>query len=134
MHIGVATHETQATGGIYPMSNWNMGSPAHPDGTRDVVIAFANNDATGQVGGTLTFFGHSYQVYGNWAAAGSIPGRNFSAFALWGTDNQGATQYIAATGTMAGPGPSPQAVQLNLIRVQTESGQQYGWDGKLLPL
>ncbi len=47
------------------MSNWNLGSPQHPDGSRDVVIAFVNNDAIGQVTGTLTFFGHSFAVNGN---------------------------------------------------------------------
>jgi hypothetical protein len=29
---------------------------------------------------------------------------------------------------------SPQAVQLNLIRVSTADDLQYGWDGKLRPM
>ncbi len=116
------------------MSNWNLGSPPHSDGSRDVVIAFVNNDAIGQVTGTLTFMGHAFAVNGNWAASGSVPGRNFSAFALWGSDNQGATQYVSACGTMVGPGGAPQSIQLNLIRVSTIDGEQYGWDGKLLPM
>src|SRR5678816_4516041 len=109
------------------MSNWNLGSAPHPDGSRDVAIAFVNNDAIGQVTGTLTFMGHAFSVNGNWAAAGSVPGRQFSAFALWGTDQQGATQYVAACGTLTG-GAQPDAIQLNLIRVSTIDGTQYGWD------
>jgi hypothetical protein len=116
------------------MSNWNMGSEQHPDGSRDVVIAFVNDDANGQVGGTLTFQGRTFYVNGNWAASGSIPGRNYSAFALWGTDQQAATEYVAATGTVNGPGPAPVRIDLNLIRVSTGDDSQYGWDGTLLPL
>jgi hypothetical protein len=116
------------------MSNWNMGSKPHGDGSRDVVIAFQNDDSNGAMSGTVQFEGGTFRISGNWAASGSVPGRNYSAFALWGSNQQGATQYIAATGTMVGPGPSPQAVQLNLIRVSTADDLQYGWDGKLLPM
>ena len=116
------------------MSNWNLGSEPNGDGSRDVVIAFQNDDSNGQMAGTLQFKGDTYYVNGNWAASGSIPGRNYSAFALWGSDRQGATQYVAATGTMAGSGYAPDAIQLNLIRVSTGDDEQYGWDGKLLPM
>ena len=51
-----------------------------------------------------------------------------------GFHNQGATQYVSACGTMVGPGGAPQSIQLNLIRVSTIDGEQYGWDGKLLPM
>ena len=116
------------------MSNWNMGSEQHPDGSRDVVIAFVNNDANGQVGGTLTFMGRSFRVNGNWAASGSVPGRNHSALALWGTDGQGATEYVAVAGTMQRPGTAPRRIDMNLIRVSSGDGLQYGWDGNLLPV
>jgi hypothetical protein len=116
------------------MSTWNLGSEQHPDGSRDVVINFQNDDANGQMSGTLQFEGGSYAVNGNWAASGSVPGRNFSAFALWGSNNQGATVYIAAAGTMTGPGTAPQRIDLNLIRSSTADDEQYGWDGKLLPI
>jgi len=111
-----------------------MGSAPHPDGSRDVVIVFQNDDSNGAMAGTLTFEGGTFGISGNWAASGSISGRNYSAFALYGSNGQAATQYIAATGTMAGPGPSPQSIQLNLIRVSTGDDLQYGWDGKLLPM
>jgi hypothetical protein len=116
------------------MSNWNLGSALNSDGSRDVVIAFQNNDMNGQMSGTLQFQGDTYYVNGNWAASGSVPGRNYSAFALWGSDQQGATQYVAAAGTMAGPGPAPQSIDLNLIRASTGDDEQYGWDGQLLPI
>ena len=89
------------------MSNWNMGSEEHSDGSRDVVIAFENDDSDGQMSGTLQFQGDTYTINGQWAASGSWPGRNFSAFALWGKDQQAGTQYVAVAGTMIGPGPSP---------------------------
>lgn len=111
-----------------------MGSAEHPNGSRDVVIAFANDDSNGHVTGTLTFMGRTFYVDGNWAAAGSIPGRNYSAFAVWGTDRQAATEYVAAAGTVTGPGSAPQSIQLNLIRASTEDDQQYGWSNKLLPI
>jgi hypothetical protein len=120
--------------GIIHMSNWNMGSEVHSDGSRDVVISFQNDDSNGQMSGTLVFQGDTYYINGNWAASGSVPGRNFSAFALWGTDQQGATQYVAVAGTMVGPGGAPQSIDLNLIRASTGNDQQYGWDGLLLPI
>lgn len=97
------------------MSTWNLGSEQNPDGSRDVTIAFSNDDSNGQMSGTL-------------------PGRNYSAFALWGSNQQGATVYVAAAGTMVGPGTAPQSIDLNLIRASTIDDEQYGWDGKLLPI
>lgn len=116
------------------MSNWNLGCAPHPDGSRDVIISFQNDDSVGLMLGTLQFQGATYYINGNWAASGSIPGRNFSAFALWGSDQQAATQYVAAAGTMAGPGTAPESIDLNLIRTSTGNDQQYGWDGLLLPM
>jgi hypothetical protein len=120
--------------GRIDMSNWNLGSALNSDGSRDVIVSFQNDDANGQMAGTLQFQGTSYSINGNWAASGSVPGRNYSAFALWGSDGQSATQYVAATGTMAGPGDDPQSIDLNLIRASTGDDEQYGWDGKLLPM
>lgn len=116
------------------MSYWNLGSELNSDGSRDVIIAFQNDDANGQMLGTLQFQGDTYYVNGNWAASGSVPGRNYSAFALWGTNQQGATVYVAVAGTMTGPGDSPQSIDMNLIRASTADDEQYGWDGKLLPI
>ncbi len=116
------------------MSNWVLGSEEHSDGTRDVTIDFQNNDAIGQVSGTMTVMGTTYYVNGNWAASGSIPGRNHSAFALWASDQQAATVYLAVAGTMDGPGYAPEDIDLNLIRVSTGDDEQYGWSGRLYPM
>jgi hypothetical protein len=60
--------------------------------------------------------------------------RDHRAFAIWGADSAGATDYVAATGIMTGPGSAPLSIDLNLIRVETGNGSQYGWDGQLLPV
>jgi hypothetical protein len=116
------------------MSNWEMGSKPYSDGTRDVLINFLTDDTTGAIQGMLRFKGMVFTVHGNWAASGSVPGRNVSSFALWGSDSAAATDYVAATGTMKGAGNNPQSIALNLLRVESGSGQQYGWDGQLLPV
>ncbi|MCA1748856.1 MAG: hypothetical protein LC634_04775 [Sphingomonadales bacterium] len=116
------------------MSHWVLGSEEYPDGTRDVTIDFTNNDANGEMSGTLVFKGHTFYISGNWAASGSIPGRNHSAFALWGSDQQAATVYVAVAGTMDGPGSAPEDIVMNLIRVSTGDDEQYGWSGVLKPI
>ena len=116
------------------MSHWVMGSAKHSDGTRDLTIDFTNDDSNGAMSGSLVFEGSTYYISGNWAASGSIPGRNYSAFALWGSDQQAATVYVAAVGTMAGPGSAPQSIAINLSRASTGDDEQYGWDGVLTPM
>lgn len=116
------------------MSNWEMGSKADAGGIREVKTNFLNDDNTGKVGGTVWFKGEPFTVAGQWAAAGSVPGRNSSSIAFWGVDSAG-IDYIAAAGTVdLGSGGTPNSIQLNLIRVQDSTGQQYGWDGVLLPI
>ena len=92
-----------------------------------------NAEGSGVVGGTITFHGVQYAVSGVWAAAGSVPGRNYSAFAVQGGDGQSAPEFIAAAGTMKGPGNAPDSVSINLIRTDSTDGLQYGWDGTLVP-
>ena len=116
------------------MSHWVMGSAKHSDGTRDLTIDFTNDDSNGAMSGSLVFEGSTYYISGNWAASGSIPGRNYSAFALWGSDQQAATVYVAAVGTMDGPGSAPQSITINLSRASTGDDEQYGWDGVLTPM
>lgn len=115
------------------MSTWEMGSAPNAGGIREVTINFANDDASGTVGGTLTFKGEAFTVHGAWSAAGSTPGRNGSSCAFWGADSS-AIDYIAAVGTIDLEGAGPASIQLNLIRVQDSTGQQYAWSGVLKPL
>lgn len=116
------------------MSNWIMGSAPDSNGDREVTINFSNDDSIGKMTGSLVFKGINYAINGNWAAAGSILGRNHSAFALWGSDQQSATMYVAVAGTMDGPGNAPVDIDMNLIRVSTGDDEQYGWSGRLLPM
>jgi hypothetical protein len=116
------------------MENWELGSKPFKDGTQDIKANLMADENNGGLTGQLWFKGMLYTIGGNWAAAGSVAGRNVSAFALWGSDGVAATDYIAATGTFAGTGMSPTSAQLNLIRVRTSDGQQFGWDGELRPL
>lgn len=113
------------------MENWELGSKPYHDGTRDVKMNLFADDSNGALTGQVWFKNMLYSIGGNWAAAGSVAGRNVSAFALWGSDGVAATDYIAATATFDGMGASPTSAQLNLIRVRTSDGQQFGWDGEL---
>lgn len=116
------------------MSHWVMGSKAHENGTRDVTIDFNNDDSTGQMQGVLTLEGTKYSIHGDWAAAGSIAGRKFSAFGLHGSNQQDVTVYVSAVGTMVGPGPAPESVLINVNRASSANDGQYAWDGELLPM
>ncbi|MBV7258037.1 hypothetical protein [Erythrobacter crassostreae] len=88
---------------------------------------------TGEMAGTLVFQQVAYEVKGEWAAAGSVPGRDYSAFYLGGGNSKSAPEFIAAAGTMKGSGSSPESITLNLIRTDSHTGYQYGWDGELQP-
>lgn len=127
-------HTVSGVKGVRDMSHWVLGSKPDAQGVRALTIDFQNDDSIGKMTGTLVFQGVTYYVEGNWAASGSIPGRNHSAFALWGSDQQAATVYVAVAGTMDGPGAAPDDIDLNLIRVSTGDDEQYGWSGRILPM
>jgi hypothetical protein len=110
-----------------------MCAKRYEDGECQCMIDFHNNDSNGSMSGTLTFMGEVFEISGNWAAAGSVPGRNASAFGLYGINQDNATDYIGAVGTMKGPGASPDEITLNLCRSSSGDGLQYGWSGTLLP-
>lgn len=116
------------------MSVWKMCSKKYDDGTCQLMIDFNNQDATGAMSGTLTFEDQVFNITGNWAASGSVPGRHASAFGLYGVNQQDATSYVAVTGTMVGPGNAPESIAMNLIRAKSSDGDQYGWSGTLLPM
>ncbi len=86
----------------------------------------------GPMNGTITFEGKSYSVEGAWDASGSLPGRNYSAFALAGSTGpqtaiftrlDGAPNWIAASGIMTGPGHNPTQID---IRVSMSSSSEGG--------
>ncbi|MCK0127449.1 hypothetical protein [Erythrobacter sp. F6033] len=106
---------------------WNMKSA---DGETSIGVSASG---TGEMSGTLVFQEVAYEVTGEWAASGSVPGRDYSAFYLGGGNSKSAPEFIAAAGTMKGPGSAPESIALNLIRTDSHTGLQYGWDGELLP-
>lgn len=109
------------------MSAWYMKSD---DGV--LQIAFATDDSTGAVSGTLIFQDVEYGVSGNWGASGSIPGRDYSAFAIYATEPSG-MYYLGMVGTIQGPGSSPTSMQVNLNRADCSDGFQLGYDAVLMP-
>ncbi|MEO1044032.1 MAG: hypothetical protein AAFX04_01175 [Pseudomonadota bacterium] len=115
------------------MGVWKLGSKPYDDGSRDVILA-VNATGAGPVTGTLTFKQVEYTANGDWAASGSVPGRNYSAFYVGGSDNQSAPEFIVAAGTMKGSGADPDSISINIVRTDSTDGLQYGWDGELLPM
>lgn len=96
------------------MAQWNLASASQPF-TLDVSV-----DSNGGLNGTFVTALASYPVSGSWAAAGSVPGRNASAFSFSGTSGGPVNTFIAAVGVMIGPGGGP--VQINLSVSESSSG------------
>ncbi|MEL7489857.1 MAG: hypothetical protein AAGJ73_03990 [Pseudomonadota bacterium] len=111
------TLNTPVPGGPGAARSPVSGSPwlmASVDGS----VAMAMNvDGNGGVSGTLTIDGAEYDVGGEWAASGSLPNRNASDFGIVGFHKPNpaleAVNYLAAAGTMDGPGGWPLKVQIS---------------------
>lgn len=117
------------------MSQWNMGATPDPEtGVREFEMRVTTDDSVGSMNGTAIFRGVTFHVAGELAASGSVPARAYSAFYLGGSDQQTAPKFVGMTGTMEGPGGSPQPIQLNLVQTDSEDGLQYGYNAKLTPL
>jgi hypothetical protein len=115
------------------MSQWKMCSKRYDDGVCECMMDIHTIDATGAMSGTVTFMNKAYSITGSWAASGSVPGRNASAFAFYGSNSDEATEYISAVGTMTGPGRAPEEISMNLNRSDSGDGNQFGWSGLLHP-
>ncbi len=101
------------------------------DGT--VSINF-NADGGGAISGTMVKNGENYAIAGGWAASGSVPGRNFSAFEVSGQDPNADSHYIAAAGNMSGPGDWPNAVQIAGAACSVTDGVVNAFTQTLLPV
>ncbi len=101
-------------GGAQPPVTGAAWFMASADGS---VTMAMNVDGNGGVGGRLTVDGNEYSIGGNWAASGSLPNRNASDFGIIGfykpNPSQDASNYLAAAGTMDGPGDWPLKVQIS---------------------
>lgn len=111
------------------MSSWKLASHDHSlkldlqtAGTGDEVLH-----------GTLVYKGISYGVAGAWAASGSLPGRNFSAFSVSGNNGDMAPNWIAAAGIMTGPGTAPTRIDIQVGVSSALDGSLIHYSGLLLP-
>ncbi len=108
------------------MAQWKLAS-ASPPFTLDV-----SADGNGGLNGTFVTALGSYPVSGSWAASGSIPGRNASAFSFSGTAGNPNT-FIAAVGIMTGPGGSPVRIDLRVSESSSGDGSLTESAATLLP-
>jgi phospholipase C len=117
------------------MGIWRLASPDHVL-TLDLTVSGPKNEV---LNGTLVYQGRSYTVAGGWAASGSIPGRNASAFHLSGYPAdagklaKGVPNYIAATGIMKGPGDNPSSIDIRVGASSSLEGTLIHCSGTLLP-
>ena len=72
-------------------------------------------------------------VSGSWAASGSLPGRNASAFSFSGAVGDPAPTFVAAVGIMIGPGPSPTQINLRMSESASTNGSLTKSTATLLP-
>jgi hypothetical protein len=108
-------------------SLWKLASA---DRRYSVALEEADN---GALNGALIFDGTTYAVGGAWAASGSLPGRNFSAFAVAGSTQQAVPSYVAATGLMTGPGTAPTQIDIQMDVSSSSDGSVNHYKGTLLP-
>ena len=106
---------------------------ANADRRYSVALEASDN---GLLTGALIFDGTRYTVSGGWDASFSVPGRNFSAFALSGYTDQitpGVPNFVAATGIMTGPGSAPTQIDIQTDVSSSSDGSFHQFKGVLLP-
>ncbi len=103
---------------------------------REVILRVDASGTTGNMKGTIEFqiLGITYSVTGEWAASGSVPGRNASAFVLSGNNGAAAPNFVAAAGLMQGPGNAPESITINLIVSSSSAGDIKTWQEILNPI
>jgi len=89
----------------------------------------------GALNGALTYAGASYNVAGGWDAAGSVPGRNYSAFSVVGgtPKKTDVPNWISASGIMAGPGAAPTQINIQADVSSSSDGSLKHYEGVLVP-
>jgi hypothetical protein len=110
------------------MSTWKLATP-------DKILAMSLDASdNGPMKGTLTYDGVSFPVNGGWVASGSVSGRNFSAFALYGSNQVAAPDWISAAGIMTGPGNRPTQIDIQVDISSSPSGRLSHYSAILLPV
>lgn len=87
----------------------------------------------GELSGTVTDEEATFEANGQWAASGSIPGRNYSAFSFSGRSADPSPIFYSASGIMTGPGSNPQSITISILLAHTSDGTTEAWSGSLLP-
>jgi UDP-2,3-diacylglucosamine pyrophosphatase LpxH len=108
---------------------WKLATPDN------IVTLNLNAADNGAMNGTLTYQGISYDVAGGWDAAGSIPGRNYSAFSVSGRTPgpPDVPNWIAAAGIMTGPGNAPSRIDIRVGVSSAADGTLVRYSGVLFP-
>ena len=109
------------------MPEWRLASSDHLCS----VALVANDD--GPLNGALTYNGQTYNVAGGWDAAFSVPGRNFSAFAVFGRTGNAIPDFVAATGIMTGGSTAPAQIAIQLDVSSSNVGTIQHYKGVLVP-
>ncbi len=112
------------------MAQWMLASS-----DRTMVLELNAAD-DGALNGTLTYLWAVYSVAGGWDAAGSIPGRNYSAFSLSGrtTPLPDVPNWISASGIMTGPGAAPTQITIQADVASSSDGSLRPYEGVLIPV
>jgi len=108
------------------MAAWNLISQDH---RYSIDVQALDN---GALNGTLSYEGTTYAVAGGWDASYSLPGRNFSAFALSGSTSEAAPTFLSATGIMTGPGTAPTRIDIQIDLSASSDGSVRQYKGVLL--
>jgi hypothetical protein len=108
------------------MPEWRLASSDH----RCSVALEA--DDNGPLSGALTYDGQTYNVSGGWDASFSIPGRNFSAFSVFGRTGNTIPDFVAATGIMTGAGTAPTQIAIQLDVSSSNDGTIQHFKGVLV--
>ena len=109
------------------MHIWRLASSDH------VCSVALEADDGGPLNGAIIFQGQTYNVAGGWDASFSLPGRNFSAFALSGRTGTNVPDFVGATGIMTGESNAPTQIDIQLDVSSCNDGTIKHYKGVLVP-
>lgn len=111
------------------MGQWNYASGPNDRGEYPTKVNLTENDDTGALSGTVLFREVTFNVTGQWAAAGSDPERNFSVF-WFGGGNSDVSIFLSAVGNIE-YAASPPHMDVTITTASAANGQDYGYNDRL---
>lgn len=111
------------------MGVWNYASKPEQDGSIELKLSLNEIDSNGALSGTALFRSVSYNVTGQWAAAGSVPGRNASVF-WFGGANGDISAFLVAAGDIKYSG-DPRYMDITVITASAGDGDDYGFNDRI---